>query len=247
MKKQILMLAALSLAFVACENGDSKYDKADDVVATFEEAAISPAEPESYFAYTNDTVAFLKSGLYSSKQTVSISEWNGVKYVTVSGAVVSNMTDTVFKDYTTDAYKSAVGGAYAGKNFVVWYEDGWSNNIIKLDTAMVVPGFYVCNTAWVANAIKNGDGMSNDGGLPFGKDDWFKLTIIGSNEGMLTDSVEFYLAKGTSYNEDWAYVDLKKLGKVTAIGFKMSGTKKNSYGCTTPSYFCIDNFGAEEK
>ena len=87
--------------------------------------------------------------------------------------------------------------------------------------------------------------MSDDGGKPFGENDFFTLTVHGSLNGKtVNNEVTVELAKGTSYIEDWTYVDLRSLGKVDAIKFSLSGSKKNDYGLTTPAYFAMDDFGA---
>ena len=234
MKKSILFVAALAMTFAACQ---PNYDVEDKTVATFEEAAISPAAPQSYLAFTTDTTALLASGNYELSQTVAY----GGTYVT--GAVVTNITDTTFKDYT-DAYKSIAGGAKGGKNYVVWYEDGLSGNAIKLKTPAVVPGMYVCNNVYAYNSITKGDAIAGD---PFGDDDWFMLSIGGMLDGkMVNTQVDFYLAKGKNVVTDWTYVDLSQLGKVDAIFFTLSGSKTGDWGLNTPTYFCIDNLGAKK-
>ena len=234
MKKSILFVAALALTFAACNKSGEVEDK---TIATFEEAAISPKAAESYLAYTVDTTVFLTSGNFQVQQTVDY----GGTYVT--GAVVTNITSTDFKDYS-DAYKSAAGGAYAGKNYVVWYEDGWTDNSIKLNTAAVVPGMYVCNNVYAYSSMKNGDDIAGD---PFGDEDWFLLTIGGSLEGKAVNTtVEFYLAKGKNIVTDWTYVDLSSLGKVDQLAFRMTGSRTGDWGLNTPAYFCIDNIGAKK-
>lgn len=233
MKKSILFVAALAMTFAACQ---PNYDVEDKTVATFEEAAISPAAPESYLAFTTDTTALLASGNYELSQTVSY----GGTYVT--GAVVTNITDTTFKDYK-DAYKSIAGGAKGGKNYVVWYEDGFSGNAIKLKEAAKVAGMYVCNNVYAYNSITKGDAMA---GEPFGDEDWFMLSIGGMLDGkMVNTQVDFYLAKGKNVVTDWTYVDLSQLGKVDAIFFTMTGSRTGDWGLNTPTYFCIDNLGAK--
>lgn len=233
MKKSILFVAALAMTFAACQ---PNYDVEDKTVATFEEAAISPAAPQSYLAFNTDTTALLASGNYELSQTVSY----GGTYVT--GAVVTNITDTTFKDYK-DAYKSIAGGAKGGKNYVVWYEDGFSGNAIKLKEAAKVAGMYVCNNVYAYNSITKGDAMA---GEPFGDDDWFMLSIGGMLDGkMVNTQVDFYLAKGKNVVTDWTYVDLSQLGKVDAIFFTMTGSRTGDWGLNTPTYFCIDNLGAK--
>lgn len=233
MKKSFLFVAALALTFAACQPNEPK----DESVATFEEAAISPAQAESYLTYATDTTAMLKSGNFEVQQTVAY----GGTYVT--GAVITNITDTEFKDYT-DAYKSAAGGAYAGKNYVVWYEDGFTPNAVKLNTAAVVPGMYVNNNVYALNSMKNGDAIAGD---PFGAEDFFTLTITGSLEGKAVNAkVEFDLGRGTNIVTDWTYVDLSALGKVDELHFAFSGSRTSEWGLNTPTYFCFDNLGAKK-
>ena len=234
MKKTILFVAALAMTFAACTKEGEVEDK---TVATFEEAAISPKEANSYLAFKSDTTAFLKSGNFSVQQTVA---YDGT-YVT--GAVVTNITNTEFKDYT-DAYKSIAGGAFAGKNYVVWYADAWTPNVVKLTEAAVVKGAYITNNVYAYNSMKNGDQIA---GEPFKEGDWFLLTIGGALEGKeVNTTVEFYLAQGTNIVTDWTYVDLSQLGKIDELHFSMSGSRTGDYGLNTPSYFCIDNLGGKK-
>lgn len=233
MKKQILFIAALALTFAACQK---EGEVADKTIATFEEGSISPAQ-ESYLAFSNDTTAMFQSGMYQVQQTVAY----GGSYV--SGAVITNITNTEFKDYT-DAYKSAAGGAYAGKNYVVWYEDGYTPNVVKLDAAAVVPGMYVCNNVYALSSMKDGDDIA---GEPFGENDYFKLIIGGSLNGKAVNTeVEFYLGEGTHFVTDWTYVDLSKLGQVDELHFSFAGSRTGSWGLNTPTYFCFDNLGAKK-
>ena len=235
MKRSFLFVAALALTFVACQKEGEVENK---TVATFEEAAISPAKAESYLAYTTDTTVFLQSGMYKVQQTVAYAG----TYVT--GAVVSNITDTNFKDYT-DAYKSAAGGAFIGKNYVVWYEDGFTPNVVKLNSAAVVPGMYVCNNVYALSSMKDGDIIA---GEPFKAGDFLKLTISGSLEGKAVNTVvDFYLGKDTEFVTDWTYVDLSKLGQVDELKFAISGSRVGAFGLNTPAYFCMDNLGGKKQ
>ena len=68
----------------------------------------------------------------------------------------------------------------------------------------------------------------------------------------MTGTKDYYLAdlrdaeKAYIIN-DWRYVDLSGLGKVSKLGFELSSTDNGDYGMNTPAYFCFDNFGAEGK
>ncbi len=235
MKKSFLFVAALALTFAACNSKQGEV--VDKSVATFEEASISPASTESTFAYGVDTTVYLASGNFAVQQTVAY----GGTYV--SGAVVTNITDTKFVDYK-DAYKSVPGGAYAGKNYVVWYEDGYTPNVIRLSSPAVVPGVYVTNNVYAYNSMKNGDDFA---GEPFGPNDYFTLIIQGALNGEdVNNQVTVKLAEGTNILTEWTYVDLSSLGKIDELHFVMDGSRKGDYGVNTPTYFCIDNLGAKK-
>lgn len=236
MKKSFLFVAALALTFVACNKQGEVEDK---FVATFEEAAITPAAVDT--VYHLEATGIFESGNFIFDQEVAdYGEW-GVYYF---GNVVSNKKGSTY-DFSLDSDKSAAGGAHAGKNFLVWTVSYEGKDKIALKEATVVPGMYVCNTAWVADAIKNGDGMSDaEGG--FADDDYLLLTIIGTLNAVPAGSVEFYLAKGQDAVNQWTYVDLSSLGKIDHLGFAITGTKTNAMGLTTPLYFCIDDLGAKK-
>ena len=235
MRKSFLFLAAMALTLAACQ---PSYDVEDKTVATFEEAALSPDEPESV-CHLPQTGTF-ESGNFVFTQEVSVSEWGTYYY----GNIVTNKTSNEYKgDFQNDM--SAKGGAHGGKNFVVWTGSYAGLDGITLKQPAVVPGFYVCNTPWVVDAIRNGDGMSSVPG-GFADNDWFLLTVTAAREGKdLNTTVEFYLAKGQNYVSDWTYVDLSKLGKIDELHFALTGTKTNDYGLTTPAYFAFDDLGAQ--
>ena len=239
MKKSFLFVAALAMTFVACTKEGEVEDK---FIATFEEAACTPA--------ATDTVLHLaKTGTFESGNfvfTQEVADYGdaGVYYF---GNIVSNKTGKTY-NYYADSDKSAAGGAYAGKNFVVWTASYAGADGIKLKQAAVVPGLYVCNTPWVVKAIKEGDGMSSDGGKPFGPDDKFILLVRGYRNGTASSrDVGFVLAQGDRVVTEWTYFPLDQLGEVDELHFSLSSTKTNDYGMTTPAYFCFDNLGGKEE
>ena len=235
MKKSILFVAALALTFAACNPKEGSVE--DPVIATFEEAAISPASAESYFRFKNDTLAYLKSGNFLIEQSVA---YGGVY---VAGGVVTNITDTEFKEFT-DAYKSVKGGSYAGKNYLVWYNDAFEPGVIKLEKPAVVAGMYVTNNVYAYSSMTKGDEIA---GGPFGDDDYLTLIIHGSLNGVeVNNQVEFKLAEGKDIVTDWEYVDLSKLGEIDELSFTMVGSRNGDWGLNTPTYFCIDNLGGKK-
>ena len=230
MKKQILFVAALALTFAACQ---PNYDVENKTIATFEEAAISPAAANSEFKL--DSSGVFTSGNFIFHQTAM----PAANYF--SRSIVSNHTDTTFVDYN-DAWKAVAGGAHGGKNYVVWNMDYYGNDTISLVKAAKVPGFYVSNSVYTYNSIINGDWS----GPAFAAEDWLLLTITGIKDNKATGSVEFYLAEGTSVVEDWTFVDLSKLGVIDGLFFTMTGSRTGDYGLNTPAYFAFDDLGAKK-
>lgn len=235
MKKTILYVAALALCLTACNQNEPTKALA---VADFENIEVGA---DSVYHMTESGT--FESGDFRFQQDVQDYGGGAVYYF---GNIVSNKTSKEYKgDWQNDM--SAAGGAFAGKNFVVWTGSYVGQDSVFLKEAAIVPGFYVNNTPWVVDAILNGDGMSDDNGAPFGENDYFTLTISGTLAGVaVNNEVKVELAKGTSYIKDWTYVNLSTLGKVDALKFTLTGSKKNSAGMTTPAYFAFDNLGAKK-
>ncbi len=235
MKKSFLFVAALALTFAACNNNEPLPELS---VATFEELQIA----QESVIHLSETGTF-ESGDFSFEQEVQ--DWGdwGVYYF---GNVPTNKTSNEYKgDNQNDM--SASGGAHSGANFVVWYASYSNLDSVSLKEASIVPGFYVNNTPWVVDAILNGDGMSDDGGAPFGATDSLTLTITGTLKGVaLNHEVKVDLARGTSYIKEWTFVNLRPLGKVDALHFALTSSKKNNQGMTTPAYFAFDDLGAKQ-
>ena len=156
----------------------------------------------------------------------------------------ANTTSTSFTTYVTDQFNNAVGGGVNGsENYVVAYPQGGKIYVMNNADGDVIPGMYITNDAWVVDNILNGDGMT-DG--VFKQGDWFKLTITADNG----NSTEYYLADYRAeqeadryYLDTWQWIDLSKLGTVKNLSFSFDGSRKNSWGLTTATYFCLDNLG----
>ena len=201
-------------------------------VATFEDVEIAEAESVLHLTETGT----IKSGCFLFTQEVSVSDWGTYYY----GNLPTNKSDNTFESYL-DAEKSASGGAYEGKNFVVWTASYIGADGVALDHAAVVPGFFINNTAYDVNSMTQGDSFAKK----FGKDDWFKLTITASLEGVdVNTQVVVDLAADGKYINEWTYVDLSVLGEVDAIKFALTSSDNGDFGMNTPAYFALDNFGA---
>lgn len=218
------------------------------VVATFDDLFL---EPESHWiGYTDDkdyTVGNFFSGSFSFNNSY-MAEWKSWAFFGYS-----DHTATSFANYVNDQYNSCVGhGVDGSANFGVAYVSPYMGNtemsLSNTTADAAVEGMWLTNSAWVVDAVLNGDGMEPK----FGEGDWLKLILTGVKaDGTLTDPVEYYLADYRDadineryYTDSWQWLDLSQLGAVSKVRFSMESTKKNSYGMTTPSYVCIDNVGA---
>ena len=234
---------------------DDSYWAGPDWKGEQEESHYGPIEFQGSFV----------SGSYSfaNNYIPDYSSWNGFAY--------ANKTSAEYANLMADMCNSTVGGAHKGDNYAVFFDPtGFAPatvTVLNNPDGQVIPGFYITNAAYTVNAILHGDGNFNHGetdgqgntvydsegnvvGIEeFHKGDFLKLTISADND----EKLEFMLADYTSDNEDdwyyvsdWQYVDLSSLGTVKELEFKLTSSRRNTYGYTTPLYFCIDDFGAEK-
>ena len=220
------------------EKADTAFVRAiltgDAVTATFENLYL---DSESYW-HCNDSRTSFVSGSYKF-ESGAMPEWNF--YYNFS---YSNQTHTTYTSLA-DQHNSAVGSGVDGsENYAVTYPQGGKIHVLNNAEGDSIRGFYITNSAWVVDAIVNGDGYEG----AFAQGDYFKVIITADNG----KSTEYYLADYRSTNtadhyylDTWQWVDLTSLGKVKNLSFAFDGTKKNSYGLTTPTYFCLDNFNGE--
>ncbi|WP_052181005.1 DUF4465 domain-containing protein [Alistipes sp. ZOR0009] len=219
-------------------------------VATFEDLNLAPESRWWGYDNASEISDYFYSGSYKFNNFLK-KEWS-----TWSGFGYSNFTSTEFTgNFMLEQFRSAAGhGAKNSKTYGVVYPFGFSTRIEATNKpdGDIISGTYVTNTAWVASVIRNGDSMT---GEPFKAGDWFKVVATGYDAtGAQTSTSEFYLAdyrspdaKDHKLFTDWTWWDLSALGKVKTIGFKVEGSRSNSYGLTIPAYFCIDNFNGPDK
>lgn len=166
-------------------------------------------------------------------------------YGSFTGFGYSNVTSTSFSDYRDQIHSTVGHGVDNSATFGLCYGSG-TVNILSSTEGEVVCGFYISANAYVKNSILNGDGFAH----AFADGDWFKTTITGTKADGSTSSLDYYIADyrdGKSLLvDDWTWVDLTPLGKVTKIDFSFSSTDNGDYGMNTPAYFCLDNFGGKQ-
>lgn len=169
----------------------------------------------------------------------------------------SNRTSTSFTSMD-DQYNSAAGsGANGSANYSIVYADTYMGTstltISNRAEGDSIRGTYITNSAWAKDAVINGDGLSSvEGGFATG--DYFRLTATGKSGNTTTGTCDFYLADYRSTDtrshyclDSWQWFDLRPLGKVTEVTFALTSTKRNSFGMTTPAYFCMDDFNGNRQ
>jgi len=174
-----------------------------------------------------------------------------------SGFAYSKMTDATTSGWSNQ-YSAVTGSGYNGSsNYLVANVSPYNaGTYIKFDTASALNGFYVTNSTYAHNSMRDGDSFAKQfGSLTDANgdidgtngEDWFLLTIKGYNNGVFTDSVKFYLADYRFVNsaddyivDTWTMVDLTALNTVDSITFSLSSSDIGAYGMNTPAYFCLD-------
>lgn len=178
-----------------------------------------------------------------------------------SGSVYTNIQDTI--DVTaSNLYACASYTAYDGTNYVTVKDSA----MIYLENTPTflnkVSGFFITNTTFVKNAIKNGTATSRkfgdttgtgwgsiyaQGGYP----DWYRLTVFGYKDGNLNPSyAQIYLADyrpaGTANDiivDDWRYINCVAVGFVDSLQLILESSDTDVNGAMrTPGYFSIDRF-----
>jgi hypothetical protein len=166
----------------------------------------------------------------------------------LGGWAISNVTDSITSGYT-NTYGVKAASGFESEAFAI----GKNNSILNLlpdATDNSIDGFYVTNSTYAYNSMRDGDGFAKQFGGSTGDDpDFFRLLIRGYTNGEITtDSVEFFLAdyRFEDNSQDyivntWEWVDLSSLGAVDSLIFNLNSTDNGVYGMNTPDFFCMDD------
>lgn len=215
-----------------------------------------------------DTKGDIEEGLYGDQQyqgsfisgSYQFSNNYSIDWKSWSGFSYANRTSTTFQSITTDQWNSCVGSGNNGSaNYGVFFEDTFAPmtvTVLNNPEGEQLNGFFITNNAWTVNAILNGDdqpGEKDADGTPvsgsegFRQGDYLLLTITADNG----EETAYYLADYRSANESdryyvktWEWVDLSSLGTVKELTFGLKSSRRNTYGYTTPLYFCLDDFNS---
>lgn len=216
-------------------------------VATFDDLWL---EADSHWCGDEDDENYMNGSFFSGSfefNNLYMADWDAWAFFGYA-----NHPSTSFSSYVTDQWNSAVGHGVEGEDQygILYCSPYMGKSVMTLSNTELgetIPGMYVTNSAWVVDAILNGDGMEDK----FAEGDRLTLTLTGVKADDTTSTLEIPLADYSAENENdrwyldtWQWVDLSPLGDVKSVEWSMSSTKNNSMGMTTPSYVCLDNIGA---
>jgi hypothetical protein len=228
------------------------FAKAQVVYETFDTFTLTP---NSF--YQDSTGANWNSGAGS---LVSF-EYGWKNNAWTSGSVYTNIKDTVNLT-SSNLLGASTGFAKSGSNYAT-IKDSATIYLQNSPTFLnKISGFFITNTTYVKNIIKNGDATHRKFGDTTGTGwgatvaqgnypDWLKVSVFGYYNGVQNPThVDFYLAnyqpagKANDYIvDDWYYINCINVGFVDSIKLIMSSSDKTSnFKMKTPGYFCIDNF-----
>ncbi|MBN2747166.1 MAG: DUF4465 domain-containing protein [Bacteroidales bacterium] len=192
------------------------------------------------------------SGGFNSGNAFFVNDYNA-SWQSWSGFSYSTKTDSITAGYTNE-FSSITGSGYLSSAYAVAFVSSYGGptfiGLRNLAKGKSVNGFRICNSTYSYLSMRDGDAVAKKFGGVTGNDpDWFRLTVDGYQEGVFTDSVDFYLAdfRFSDNSQDyilktWEWVDLTNLGPVDSLVFRFSSSDIGSWGMNTPSYFCMDDF-----
>lgn len=214
-------------------------------VATFDDLSL----PVDSFWNGSDLSGGFSNGkahFYNSYDTLYMS-WSGFAYSTKKDSLTASYANMYSasngKGYNnSDAYAVAYISNYGATNTLALTAEAKGKTI---------DGFYINNNTYAYQSMNSGDAYSKK--FTSHNTDWFMLRTYGYLNGVMTDSVDFYLAdfrfadSSKAYIiKNWTWLDLNTLGNVDSLTFAMSSSDNGTWGMNTPAYFCMDNFTTQD-
>lgn len=204
----------------------------------------SCVDEETNYATVNfEDVALTDSILKDVDFTSGVIEFNNdynSNYFSWSGFACSSKKDINTSGYTNDL-SAYVPINNINNKFGVLYSNGAYFSFGNSQTYRIKE-MAICTNTYAHLSMKNGDAYAKQ----FTANDWFRVRIYGHDvNGMKMDSIDYYLADfrngKTFIANNWATVNLEKLGEVNKVSFAFASSDNGAYGMNTPAYACIDN------
>ncbi len=191
------------------------------------------------------------SGGFSNGNATFVNDYS-TTFFSWSGFTYSNKKDSVTAGYGNQYAAITASGYNGSSNYAVADEYGNAKVLLTGNAAgKLIKGFYVTNTTYAYQSMKQGDAFAKKFGGSTGADpDWFRLRAMGWLHGaMKQQSVELFLADYRSADStqdyiirDWTWFDLQPLGDVDSIIFQLTSSDTAFGYMNTPAYFAMDDF-----
>lgn len=221
---------------------------AENWVADFDHL---PLAPGSYWNGSDGTGGFYgdadNQSWFVNHYDPAWGSWDGFAY--------SNVNDATTPGWSNQ-YAAFAGTDQSGSgNYAVAYDPSASGfgsppTVTLADPVpQVIAGAWFTNTTYAGLDMLEGSAFSKKFGGDDGTDpDWFLLQVFGVDaSGGQTGPVPFYLAdyrfaeSSQDYIvNDWRWVDLRPLGEVRGLEFRLSSSDTGPFGMNTPAYFAVD-------
>ena len=132
--------------------------------------------------------------------------------------------------------------AHSGENFLVLNGTAETSPVLDFadGTARIIKGLWLTNTSYFLHSVTIGDEYNT----PATDGTFIDAVFEGFDaDGNSIGSVKQRLVDGTSYINDWVYVDLSSLGKVATlkVNYEFSADQGGSNGMNAPAYIAIDD------
>ncbi|MCB0698987.1 MAG: DUF4465 domain-containing protein [Chitinophagales bacterium] len=229
----------------------TSFANAQTVVATFDTITL-PGTDTFYVNYSMPMQDVGYNDGLAHFECVYDTAWGGSW---VRGFAPSNMTDSVTSGYFNQYSAKPAKGYNGSNNYMVAFCT--DTVTIKIDRSKLAPnaytwvsGFYITNSTYAYNSMRDGDGFAKKfGGVPNNDSDWFKLTVNAYVKGTHIGYKEFYLADFRDADstkdyivKDWQWFSLNDLGHMDSLKLSLTSSDTGSFGMNTPAYFCMDDF-----
>ena len=241
----VLLVALCCLVFTGCES-----ESDIDPVITFEDVNLGEngywngsdlsGVQRNYESYGEPVTEY--AGSFKSGDLTCNNLYNAT-YNSWSGMACSSHIDMDSIGVGNQYSVYATSGAGGSEKFAVICP--FDSSSCSFDTETEIKSLMINNatyTYWTVKEGKDGSGYARK----FDAGDYYYMTITGFDAaGQKTNSINYYLADfrdgKTFICKEWTKIDLKPLGKIKSLSFKLTSTDV-SYGyMNTPGYACIDN------
>lgn len=214
-------------------------------------------DPDSYWngitATYGNYSSTMKDSVYEFNNSFTRADYGFGMYESWNGFAYSRMQDDTTAGFDNQYSAITASGAFGSENYGL-FSLAYGSDTIHLTKAMLLDSVFVTNGTYPFLSMRDGDMFAKKFGGETGNDpDWFMLSLIGLNDGVITDTIEFYLAdyrfedNANDYIvSEWEKIDLSVLGAVDQIALSLSSSDIGDYGMNTPAFFFLDNLSGTD-